>query len=432
MNLTPTGVLVVGDDEIVETSDTEEREALQLQRVADIFITHNPVPSSFSTRLFRSQAINDRPSPRKRRKVRLQASCITCLHSEPSQLSYDLPGFRAPHVLQASSSSSPGPNQSDGTRYSPFSPLVASAIPSSPSTSNPLTGHSQKSNSLAATPGLDLGDNENRSQSPLDMFSDFSQQIQVSPFSPIHLTPNPSSPSQGHQQPDRGDEEIPRELANNTRRYSMRERRPQQLNPYIYDKMLYKRQMKSNPDAIIKFASPRRRSHSRGAADNGEDRDVEQTETQDSIVGMDLDEDWDENWVDRRERRRSRSKNGDSDALADSASMYPELESSDDDQPDMKKLLKEAKKVKERTLRREREEAKEKARREKAESAEKEAGNGRRSKPFPVLKKQISARAKLVEETDEDISMYDRRSRSSVGECYSVALMVLIFSTRYP
>ena len=349
-----------------------------------------------------------------------------------------------------------------------------STTPSSPLASDPLTGHSPQSNSPAGTPDLDLGDEkEHHYQGPSDTFGDFSQQIQVSPFtfeqnaeietsdhesitpsnlpyssrpppaqtvvqssSPIQLTPNPSLPFQHHQQPDHRDEETARELANNSRRYSMRERRPHQLNPYIYDKMLYKRQMKSNPDAIVRFASPRRRSHSRGGgAQNSEERDVEQMETQGWVVGMDLDEEGDESWVERRQRRRARSKNGGADTLADDAgdaSMYLELESSDDDQPDMKRLLKEAKKVKEKALRREREEADEKARREKAENAGKEAGKSRRSKPFPVREEQVRARAKHVEEPDGDVSTGDRRSRSSVGDCFSVASMVLIWFSRPP
>lgn len=208
----------------------------------------------------------------------------------------------------------------------------------------------------------------------------------------------------------------------------MRERRPQQLNPYVYDKMLYKRQMKSNPDAIVKFASPRRRNDSRGAAENGEDRDVDQAETQDWALGMDLDDEEDESWVERRRRRRSRSKNGEADADTGDAGLYPELESSDDNQPEMKKLLREAKKAKERALTREREEAKERARREKVE---REAEKRRRSKPFPVDKEQARARAKRAEEPDnEDISAGERRSQSPVGEYNSVAWMMLILSSR--
>ena len=70
----------MGDDEIVETSDTEEREALLLQRVADNYINvHNPILPSSLTRPYSSQALNDRPHPRKRLKVRLttlQDSCV--------------------------------------------------------------------------------------------------------------------------------------------------------------------------------------------------------------------------------------------------------------------------------------------------------------------------------------------------------------------
>ena len=60
----------MGDVEVVETSDTEEREALHLQRVADNYFAHNPVLPSFSTRPSLSQSLNDHSSPRKRLKVR--------------------------------------------------------------------------------------------------------------------------------------------------------------------------------------------------------------------------------------------------------------------------------------------------------------------------------------------------------------------------
>ena len=43
------------------------------------------------------------------------------------------------------------------------------------------------------------------------------------------------------------------------RRYSLRTRQARQLNPYQYDKALYKQQLKSNPEAIVSVLSPTRR-----------------------------------------------------------------------------------------------------------------------------------------------------------------------------
>ena len=48
------------------------------------------------------------------------------------------------------------------------------------------------------------------------------------------------------------------EDSDNSRRYSLRNRLPWQVNPYAYDKQRYKMQMRNNPDAIVKIVSPRR------------------------------------------------------------------------------------------------------------------------------------------------------------------------------
>jgi hypothetical protein len=48
---------------------------------------------------------------------------------------------------------------------------------------------------------------------------------------------------------------IPAELVEKSR-YSLRTRNAKQLNPYIYDQLLYKKQMQAIPDAIVKVVSP--------------------------------------------------------------------------------------------------------------------------------------------------------------------------------
>ena len=76
-------------------------------------------------------------------------------------------------------------------------------------------------------------------------------------------------------------------------RYSLRRRNVWQLKPYEFDKLMYKRQMRANPDALVKVVSPprqRRRSRSAGARDGdtsdaeeyraGEDEELEDEETQ--------------------------------------------------------------------------------------------------------------------------------------------------------
>ncbi|KAH9936512.1 uncharacterized protein B0H18DRAFT_1164925 [Fomitopsis serialis] len=109
-----------------------------------------------------------------------------------------------------------------------------------------------------------------------------------SPLTPIHsptrprsasLSPKPSSPVAGPSTVHLPVGEIPEEqLANIAAeqaqaRYSLRTRLARQKNPYAYDKALYKQQMRSNPDAIVKVISPRRRSRhrSRSAARSGDE-----------------------------------------------------------------------------------------------------------------------------------------------------------------
>lgn len=61
---------VENDGEIVETSDNEEREAIQWQRTADAFLAlKTSTGRASSTRLHSSQAVLHSPSPRKRVKV---------------------------------------------------------------------------------------------------------------------------------------------------------------------------------------------------------------------------------------------------------------------------------------------------------------------------------------------------------------------------
>ncbi|EKM57028.1 uncharacterized protein PHACADRAFT_183566 [Phanerochaete carnosa HHB-10118-sp] len=49
--------------------------------------------------------------------------------------------------------------------------------------------------------------------------------------------------------------------AENASRYKLRERNVRQLQPYAYDQQIYKRQMRANPDAIVRYHSPARRRH---------------------------------------------------------------------------------------------------------------------------------------------------------------------------
>lgn len=146
-----------------------------------------------------------------------------------------------------------------------------------------------------------------------------SQQAGVSSPTSSPLTPSPSAdkddhdhsppsprpsplpgPSQQQQQQPPIPPSVLQELAQedaDQSRYSLRTRNARQINPYQFDSRMYKRQMRANPDAIVKVVSPpragrRQRSASRsphgnssGAedeyrADDDDGADESQTQTQ--------------------------------------------------------------------------------------------------------------------------------------------------------
>ncbi|THH08246.1 hypothetical protein EW145_g2829 [Phellinidium pouzarii] len=111
-------------------------------------------------------------------------------------------------------------------------------------------------------------------------------------LSPGRISRTPSQSQQeiiGHQS-NNGDLLL-QELSS-PRRYSLRNRQPRQLNPYAYDKRLYKLQMRHNPDAIVKVVSPPRqhgeqdrahKSHNPQEEDNFADPDDGDEESQELL-----------------------------------------------------------------------------------------------------------------------------------------------------
>lgn len=175
-------------------------------------------------------------------------------------------------------------------------------------------------------------------------------------------------------------------------RYSLRRRDARQLNPYAYDKLLYRQQLKSHPDAIVKFRSPRRRSGSGGAGEDGT-----QEEFMFPLDGPDEDGDYVDVEDESGRRRRRRVQNVDRNNGEGGQGLevrqidegwLPEalkaLSSSDEDDNEIHKLA--------RRARREREKAESMARAQarraaaEARQAETEAKKAakRRLKPFPV------------------------------------------------
>lgn len=69
----------------------------------------------------------------------------------------------------------------------------------------------------------------------------------------------------------------PEDAEGSTRRWSFRSRKANQLQPYRFDRLQYKRQLRWNPDAVVAAPSPPRRRSSHGSttdqefiADHGE------------------------------------------------------------------------------------------------------------------------------------------------------------------
>ncbi|PSS37682.1 hypothetical protein PHLCEN_2v506 [Hermanssonia centrifuga] len=127
-----------------------------------------------------------------------------------------------------------------------------------------------------------------------------------SPLTPLH-SPRPAtvsprtnlhSPSDTHA--DRRPSGLPDLLQDEQllARYSLRTRKAKQVNPYEYDKMLYKRQMRANPDAIVKVVSPPQRKHRERSGEQMRDSDAD-------VDPQDLDLDRSDD--DRPVRQRSKS-----------------------------------------------------------------------------------------------------------------------------
>ena len=83
-------------------------------------------------------------------------------------------------------------------------------------------------------------------------------------------SPRPAPPVPVNSHPDNAEHAAAVQAAEG-RRYALRERNVRQLKPYAYDRQLYTRQMRSNPDAIVRFRSPGRRR--REGYDEGDDGD---------------------------------------------------------------------------------------------------------------------------------------------------------------
>ncbi|KAG6381519.1 hypothetical protein JVT61DRAFT_104 [Boletus reticuloceps] len=176
-------------------------------------------------------------------------------------------------------------------------------------------------------------------------------------------------------------------------RYSFRRREARQLNPYAHDKLLYKQQLKSHPDAIVKFCSPRHRSGFGGAGEDG---------TQDEFIFPLDNPDQDGDYVDiesdgGRKRRRAQGFDRQNALEQDGQGLetghvdegwLPEalkgLSSSDEDGDEIRKLARRVRRERERAEARARAEARRAIAEARQAKIETKQATKRRPKPFPV------------------------------------------------
>lgn len=82
------------------------------------------------------------------------------------------------------------------------------------------------------------------------------------------------------------------------RRYSLRNRQPRQLNPYEYDKRMYKMQLSRIPEAIVKVVSPPKKPGEHGHGHKS--REAEE----DDFIAQDETEESQEQWLEKKHHRK--------------------------------------------------------------------------------------------------------------------------------
>ncbi|KAH9851730.1 Mus7/MMS22 family-domain-containing protein [Lenzites betulinus] len=168
-------------------------------------------------------------------------------------------------------------------------------------------------------------------------------------------------------------------------RYSLRTRQARQLNPYEYDKRMYKQQMRANPDAIVKVVSPPRprRRHRSASAGNGNGSSGGGDEYEGAEDNAELNED--ERW--ERRLMKSKGKAGEDGSgrangpgwLPDVLKEGPSSGSSEEDDATFDALARRW----ERERRREEKEARRKEREERSKT--------HKARPFPLRNKDMQS-----------------------------------------
>jgi hypothetical protein len=170
------------------------------------------------------------------------------------------------------------------------------------------------------------------------------------------------------------------DLLMNPTRYTLRARQAKQLNPYAYDKIQYKQQLRSNPDAIVKIVSPKKGGH-HGHQQSYDDEDAEM-QNWGELDGYDADGVWE----DRRIRREKGSRERRDEVTYADVIRYPEalqnLPSTDEEEErEVRALSKEA-----RRMLREQRARKAREVREAGEMAR----NKKKARSFPISRRLMS------------------------------------------
>ncbi|KAK7056194.1 hypothetical protein VNI00_002746 [Paramarasmius palmivorus] len=202
--------------------------------------------------------------------------------------------------------------------------------------------------------------------------------LPVQPSSPLSSPPQPQlepepEPQPPPQQPPAADDADPFIPPEEGGGYRLRNRRPEQKNPFLFDRYMYEKLMANNPDAIVRMKlgdSQSGRRHARGP----EDRYEEESQEQGFVPPEGEESDVEEERLRERERERVREK--EKEKVPDGLS---ELESDED--PETKGSRKEYLKLKKRRKEEERQ-------RKKLEKKEKEKGKGKKPHAFPVRPEQ--------------------------------------------
>ena len=145
----------------------------------------------------------------------------------------------------------------------PYRPPDAPSTPTPNSPLSPLSRQTSQEPLDLAKPLSSRGTSPDVTSSP----SELSRRIGGSSSNPFARS---SSPAPGIQQssilqPVLVDSEPrpgPEDAEGSTRRWSFRSRKANQLQPYRFDRLQYKRQLRGNPDAVVAALSPHRRRSS--------------------------------------------------------------------------------------------------------------------------------------------------------------------------